>query len=122
PGEQLRRAPPGPPSHRTDRLGARLALGDDRGLYLRRPVPPLASAREDLEPLNSAGASIVTRHRHSTSALPPDQGAETRRCASHSQGGARTPLTLKRFHEKLDELDVALTDNAVRSQAAELIG
>ena len=58
-----------PACHGADRLHARIALRDDRRLHLRRPVPPLASARENLETLNPAGASIITWHRHSTSAL-----------------------------------------------------
>jgi hypothetical protein len=33
---------------------------------------------------------LITRDYHSSSASPPVQGAETRRCASRTQGGAKT--------------------------------
>ncbi len=49
-----------PTSHRTDRLQPRIALGDDGDLHLRRPIPALAGSGEDLDPVNPAGANIIT--------------------------------------------------------------
>ncbi|MDE2562525.1 MAG: hypothetical protein KGL48_09805, partial [Sphingomonadales bacterium] len=46
-----------------------------------------------LEPLRALAHRIITRDYHSSSALPPDQGAKTRRCASGTQGGVAAPLT-----------------------------
>lgn len=82
-----------PTRHRTDRLLTRKALRNDRGLDLRWPIPPLAPASENLEALNPAGASIIIWHRHSTSFLTRNQGADTRRCTALPQGGVATPLT-----------------------------
>jgi hypothetical protein len=48
-----------PARHRTDRLPG-VALGNDRLLDLARPLPPLAGTREDFEPLDSTGGSIIT--------------------------------------------------------------
>lgn len=82
-----------PASNGTDTFTARIALGDNRRLHLWRPLAPLARAREHLEPLRTLAHSIITRDYHSSSALPPDQGAKTRRCASGTQGGVVAPLT-----------------------------
>lgn len=60
PGEQLRRTDAMPASNGADGLLARIALRYDRDLYLWRSITTLACAGEDLEPLNTASASIVT--------------------------------------------------------------
>jgi len=82
-----------PTGNGADSLLLGIALRDDRGLHFRRPVPPLACTGKNLEPLNLAGASIVTWHRHSTSVLHPDQEAQTQGYTLRLQGGAAAPLT-----------------------------
>lgn len=82
-----------PARYCTDAIASQIALRDNRSLRLRRPLPPLASAREHLEPLRALAHRIIARDYRSSSALPPDQGAKTRRCASGTQGGAGTALT-----------------------------
>lgn len=85
-----------PACHGADALAARIALGDNRSLDLRGLVTALARAREHLEPLRAFTHRIITRGYRSGSQLQPDQGAETRRCASSSQGGVAAPLMLVR--------------------------
>ena len=82
-----------PTRNGTDTFTARIALSDNRCLHLWRPLAPLARAREHLEPLRALAHRSITRDYHSSSALQPNQGAETRRYASHAQGGGRTALT-----------------------------
>lgn len=82
-----------PASHGTDPVPARIALCNNRGLHFGRPLSPLARARKHLEPLRALAHRIITRDYHSSSALQPNQGAETRRYASNAQGGGRTALT-----------------------------
>lgn len=60
PSEKLRGDHAVPPSNGADGLLAGVALRNDRDLDLRWPIPTLARAGEDLEPLNPASASIVT--------------------------------------------------------------
>lgn len=95
-----------PASNGTDTFTARIALGDNRRLHLWRPLAPLASAREHLEPLRALAHRIITRDYHSSSALPPDQGAKTRRYASGTQGGVAAPLTVKTLASTGDMLGV----------------
>jgi len=71
PGEQLRGAHAMPPGDRADRLLPGEALGQDRCLHLRRPIPPSPRPGEHLEARYTARASIIIWHRHSTSALHP---------------------------------------------------
>src|SRR3982074_3458855 len=85
-----------PARHGTDALASRIALRDNRSLDLRRPVTALARAREHLEPLRALAQRIITRDYHSSSALPPDQGAKTRRSASGTPGGVAAPLPTER--------------------------
>ena len=94
PRVNLRGSQPIPARHGTDAFAARIALRDNRRLHFGRPIPPLAPTREYLKPLRAPAHRIITRDYHSSSALPPDQGAETPRCASNLQGGARAPLTI----------------------------
>lgn len=82
-----------PTSNGTDAFKPGIALGDNRRLHLGRPLAPLASPREYLEALRAPAHRIITRDYHSSSALPPDQGAKTRRYTSTAQGGRRTALT-----------------------------
>src|SRR3546814_10378741 len=82
--------------HRAGRLLTRIALRDDRLLYLRRPLPTLARTCENLKTPNHAGASIITCHHHSISILQPDRASENRRHASLPQGGRETPVTVRR--------------------------
>lgn len=84
-----------PTRHRADALATRMALRDNRRLHFGRPIPTLASAREHLEALRAPVHRIITRDYHSSSALPPNQGAKTRRCAASPQGGPRTALTAR---------------------------
>ncbi len=60
-----------PPRNRADRLLPGKALGQDRSLDLRRPIPPPPRTSEHFEAGYPASASIITWHRHSTSALHP---------------------------------------------------
>ncbi|SHM56496.1 hypothetical protein SAMN05518668_111159 [Sphingobium sp. YR657] len=100
-----------PTGNGADSLLLGIALRDDRGLHFRRPVPPLACTGKNLEPLNLAGASIVTWHRHSTSVLHPDQEAQTQGYTLRLQGGAAAPLTnqlcleILEVHRLLQNLD-----------------
>ena len=81
-----------PPRDSADTFDTGIALRDNRGLDLRWPVPSLAFAREDLEPLRALAHRIITRDYHRSSALSPNQVAQTPRWASPTQGGARTAL------------------------------
>jgi hypothetical protein len=83
-----------PARHGTDPFAPGIALRDNRSLHFRRPIPPLARTREHLDPLRPPAHRIITRDYHSSSALPPYQGTETRRCASGPQGGMGTALTV----------------------------
>lgn len=75
-----------PTRHGTDALATGIALRDNRGLHFRWPIPPLARAREHLEPLRALAHRIITRDCHSSNALQPDQGPENQRCASTARG------------------------------------
>ncbi len=83
-----------PPRDSADTFDTGIALRNNRGLDLRWPVPPLAFAREDLEPLRALAHRIITRDYHRSSALSPNQVAQTPRWASPTQGGGRTAHTL----------------------------
>lgn len=68
-----------PARHGADPLAPRIALRDNRSLHFRRPIPPLARTGEHLEPLRAPAHRIIIGDYHSSSALPPNQGVETRR-------------------------------------------
>ena len=57
-----------PPRDSADTFDTRMALRDNRCLDLRRPVPPLAFAREYLEPLRALAHRIITWDYHRSSA------------------------------------------------------
>jgi transposase len=59
-----------PARNSADSLAPRTALCNNRSLYLRRPLPPLACAREHLEPLHTPAHRIITRDYHSSRASP----------------------------------------------------
>ena len=67
------------PRDSADTLAASIAFRDNRGLELGRPFPPLAFAGEYLEPLRALAHRIITRDYHRSSALGPNQAAQTPR-------------------------------------------
>src|SRR3546814_19814266 len=82
--------------HRAGRLLTRIALRDDRRLYLRRPLPTMARTCDNLKTPNHAGASIITCHQHSISILQPDRASENRRHATLPQGERKSGVAGKR--------------------------
>ena len=100
-----------PTSNGTDAFKPGIALGDNRRLHLGRPLAPLASPRENLEALRPPAHRIITRDYHSSSALPPDQGAKTQRYTSTAQGGHRTALTAFMIFGALEYIDLNHSDD-----------
>lgn len=95
PGEQLRRAHAMPPRKRADRLLPGKALGLDRSLDLRRRIPPPLRASEHFEAGYPTSASIITWHRHSTSALHPIRALKLGAVLQPRKVGSRPRLQLK---------------------------
>lgn len=94
PREQLRRRRATEQTvSRPEKLSAIEAL-TSAGYSLRRPAPVNTSKRSTrIMPASSHGIVISPE-------LPPDQGADTARCASRLQNGVGRPLTIQRQRQR----------------------
>ena len=88
-----------PSCNGTDAVSPRIALRDNRRLYVRWPRTTLAPACKHLckhlETLRALTHRIITRDYHMCSLLHADQGNRHRRYRSNAQGGGGTALTKK---------------------------
>jgi hypothetical protein len=72
-----------PARHRTDALAARIALRDNRGLHLGRPLPPLARADEHLKAARQAGRRTPTQRQPKVMYDRIQAGRTPGKCCSH---------------------------------------